>query len=391
MLKGEYGSAVALAMKLLATLGEVFEADRLVEIKSAQVSGVSYKNIGNVGLEFIKDLSKTGAKVRAYTTTNPAGMDLKKWQKLGINAQFAKKQLQVIVAFKKMGIRTTCTCTPYLTGNKPKRGEHLAWAESSAVAFANSVLGAKTNREGGPSALASAITGLTPLYGYHLDEGRKPTHLIQSEEGLRGELEFSALGYTVGKISEKCVPLFTGLGKPSLEELKALGAGLAASGSIALYHIDGATPETQHITEKERRRAEKIVIEDRDLRNTIQHLSVEENLDFVCLGCPHCSLSELKRVADLLSGKKMKEDKYLWVFTSDYVYKLAARLGYVKNIENSGGLVVRDTCMVVSPIEKLGINGVLTNSCKAAHYIPSTCGLPVRLQSFEECIRVAVE
>lgn len=389
MLKGNYGPAVALAMKLLVTLGEVFEADRLVEIKSAQVSGISYKNIGDAGLEFIENLSKMDAKVRAHTTLNPAGMDLRRWRELGINAEFAKKQLQIIAAFNKIGIKTTCTCTPYLTGSKPKADEHLAWAESSAVAFANSVLGAKTNREGGPSALASAITGLTPLYGYHLDLERKPTHLIQTEGGLHGELEFSALGYTVGKISGKCTPLFTGLGKPSLEELKALGAGLAASGPIALYHIEGITPETRRISEEERRMAEKIVIEDRDIRNTIQRLSVEEELDFVCIGCPHCSLSELKRAADLLSGKKVR-GKYLWFFTSDYVYKLAARLGYVKSIENSGGCVVRDTCMVVSPIEKLGINGVLTNSCKAAHYIPSTCGLPVRLQSFEDCIRAAV-
>jgi hypothetical protein len=390
MLKGDYGPAVALAMKLLVTLGEVFEADRLVKIKSAQVSGVSYKNIGDAGLEFIEDLAKMGAKIRAYTTLNPAGMDLKRWKELGINAQFARKQLQIITAFNKIGIKPTCTCTPYLTGNKPKTGEHLAWAESSAVVFANSVLGAKTNREGGPSALASAITGVTPLYSYHLDANRKPTHLIQTEGGLRGELEFSALGYTVGKISGKCTPLFMGLGKPSLEELKALGAGLAASGSIALYHIDGVTPEAKRISEKERRRCEKIVIEDRDIRNTIRQLSVEEELDFVCLGCPHCSLSELKRAAALLSRKKV-ERKYLWIFTSDYMYKRAARLGYVKRIENSGGLVVRDTCMVVSPIEKLGINGVLTNSCKAAHYIPSTCGLPVRLQSFEDCIRTAAE
>lgn len=389
MLKGEYGPAATLAMKLLVTLGEVFEADRLVKIKSAQVSGVSYKNIGDAGLEFIEDLSKMGTKVRAYTTINPAGMDLKRWRELGIDAQFARKQLQIIAAFKKLGIKTTCTCTPYLIGNKPKTGEHIAWAESSAVVFANSVLGAKTNREGGISALASAITGLTPLYGCHLDEERKPTHVIQIESELHGELAFSALGYTVGKISGECTPLFMGLGKPSLEELKALGAGLATSGSIALYHIDEVTPETQRISEKERRNLEKIDIEEGNVQNTIQHLSVEDKMDFVCIGCPHCSLSELKRAADLLSNKKVK--KKLWFCTSDYVYKLAARLGYVKHIENSGGLVVRDTCMVVSPIEKLGINGVLTNSCKAAHYIPSTCGLPVRLQSFEECIRAAVK
>lgn len=384
MLKGDYGPANALAMKLLVALGEVFEAEKLIKVKSAQVSGISYKNIGDVGLEFIEDLSKMGAKAKARTTINPAGMDLKRWNELGINEAFARKQLQIISAFDKMGTETSCTCTPYLTGNKPRKGEHVAWAESSAVVFVNSVLGAKTNREGGPLALASAITGLTPLYGYHLETERKPTHLIKVEGALSGELDYSALGYTVGKISGKCVPFFVGLKKTTLEELKALGAGLAASGSVALAHIDKVTPESRKISEKEKTRLEKFAVEKSDIQETIQRLSTEDKTDLVCLGCPHCSLEELKKAATLLSGKTVK--KRLWLFTSRYVHRLASKRGYVKKIEKTGALVLNDTCMVVSPIEELGVNGVVVNSCKAAHYIPSTCGLPVRLKSFKECI-----
>lgn len=388
VLKGDYGPANALAMKLLVALGEVFEAERLIKIKSAQVSGISYKNIGDIGLGFIEDLSRMGAKAKAHTTINPAGMDLKRWRELGIGEAFARKQLQIISAFDKMGIETSCTCTPYLTGNKPRRGEHVAWAESSAVVFVNSVLGAKTNREGGPLALASAITGLTPLYGYHLETERKPTHLIKVEMPLSGGLEYSALGYTVGKTSGKCVPFFVGLKKPTLEELKALGAGLAASGSVALAHIDKVTPEGRKISEKEKAHLDKFPIEESDIQETIQRLSTEDKFDLVCLGCPHCSLEELKKAAKLLSGKKVK--KRLWLFTSEYVRKLATKLGYVKKIEKTGALVLNDTCMVVSPIEELGVNGVVVNSCKAAHYIPSTCGLPVKLKSFEESIREAL-
>jgi len=389
MEKGDYGPAVALAMRLLVTLGDVFEAKKMINVGSAQISGVSYKNIGNPGLEFIEDLSKMDAKARVYSTLNPAGMDLKKWGEMGINENFAEKQLRIIDAFNKMKIEPTCTCTPYLIGNRPRIGEHVAWAESSAVVFANSVLGARTNREGGPSALASALTGLTPLYGYHIDDERKPTHIIRVEANVRDELRFSILGYTVGKVLGQGVPFFEELRRPDQEELKALGAGLAASGSVAIYHIAKITPENRLITRKDLNNCEKITVENRDLEETLSRLSVEDDFNFVCIGCPHCSLSEIKEAAGMLSGKKVK--KRFWIFTSKRVHKEAVKRGYSKAIEKAGGRIVDDTCIVVSPLEELGINGVIVNSCKAAHYIPSTCRLKANLRNFEDCIKVATK
>jgi len=389
MLKGDYGPAVALAMRLLVTLGDVFKAKKMIKVGSAQISGVSYKNIGNPGLEFIEDLSKMRAKARVYSTLNPAGMDLKKWKEMGINERFAKKQLRIIDAFNKMKIEPTCTCTPYLIGNRPRVGEHAAWAESSAVVFANSVLGARTNREGGPSALASALTGLTPLYGYHLDDERKPTHVIRVEADVRDELGFSILGYTAGKILGQGVPFFEKLRRADQEELKALGAGLAASGSVAIYHIAKITPESRLITQKDISSCEKITVESRDLRETLSRLSVEDDFNFVCIGCPHCSLLEIKKAAGMLSGKKVR--RRLWIFTSKRIHKEAVKRGFSKAIEKAGGRIVDDTCMVVSPLEELGINGVTVNSCKAAHYIPSTCRLKVNLRNFEDCIKVTTK
>ncbi|MBU4246298.1 MAG: aconitase X catalytic domain-containing protein, partial [Nanoarchaeota archaeon] len=169
MLAGKHGRAAQKSMEILVALGEIFGAKRLVPITSVQVAGVSYHNLGDAGLEYLSELAKDG-KVRVKTTLNPAGMDLIDWKKLGITKEFAQKQLKVIDSFKKLGIEITMTCTPYLAGNTPKTGEHIAWSESSAVCFANSVLGAKTNREGGPSALASAIVGKTAEYGLHLDK-----------------------------------------------------------------------------------------------------------------------------------------------------------------------------------------------------------------------------
>ena len=145
MLNGEYGEATRKAMEILVALGDIFGADRLIEVSSVQVAGVSYDNIGDAGLEFLNELAKDG-KVKVTTTLNPAGMDIENWKSLGISEEFAEKQIQVIEAFKKLGIIPTCTCVPYLIGNLPRFGEHIAWSESSAVAFANSVIGARTNR-----------------------------------------------------------------------------------------------------------------------------------------------------------------------------------------------------------------------------------------------------
>ena len=174
MLAGAQGQATRKAMEILVALGTIYGAERMVPVTSVQIAGVSYDNLGEAGLQFLAEMADGGGQARVLTTLNPAGMDIENWQALGISPEFAESQQRVIDAFARMGVVTTCTCTPYLSGNVPHFGEHIAWAESSAVCYANSVLGARTNREGGPSALAAALTGRTPAYGYHLDEGRLP-------------------------------------------------------------------------------------------------------------------------------------------------------------------------------------------------------------------------
>ena len=191
-----------------------------------------------------------GGKVRVLTTLNPAGMDIENWRNLGIPPDFAEKQLIVLEAFSRMGVITTCSCTPYLTGNLPKFGEHIAWSESSAVCYANSVIGARTNREGGPSALASALTGRTPEYGYHLPENRKPTMTFQVNAQLAGTSDFGALGKLIGEKIAACkaIPFIQGIPSATLETLKSFCASLATYGGAALFHMQGITPEADLFT-----------------------------------------------------------------------------------------------------------------------------------------------
>ena len=209
MLNGKQGRAVQRAIEIVVALAKIYDAQRLVPVTSVQVAGVSFKNLGEAGLEFLAEWATQGARVRVPTTLNPAGIDLQQWKSLGFSPDFADRQRQVIDAYTAMGITPTCTCTPYWVGNRPRMGEHIAWAESSAVSFANSVLGARTNREGGPSALAAAICGRTAAYGLHLDENRIAGYRIDVRCPLLTPSDWSALGYLVGRQVRNGVPYFS--------------------------------------------------------------------------------------------------------------------------------------------------------------------------------------
>jgi len=286
-----------------------------------------------------------------------------------------------------MGLMETFTCTPYEAGNLPRAGEHVAWAESSAEAYVNSVVAARTNRESGLSALASAITGRTPNYGLHLEENRRPTVVFSLDFQPQGALEFGALGYLIGLTAGSSVPYIQGVKKAGREELKALGAAAASSGAVALYHLENLTPEASKM-EKHLKGLEKIKVSREDLERVAERFSAAGEFDCVFLGCPHCSLEKVRLAAEALKGEKVKGR--LWVCTSRSVYREAERLGYVEALEGAGALVLRDTCLVVAPLSSLGFKRILTDSFKAAHYL-SSAGLEVSLAETEECLRRALE
>ena len=361
ILEGKEGHGRQRAMEILETLGEIFEADELIPIRSAQVSGVSYKNLSDAGLEFIAELAKD-CKVTVPTTLNPAGTDLERWQEMGVKRDFFDKQKAVIDAFTTLGIEPSCSCTPYYDVNIPKIGWHLAWGESSAVCYVNSIIGARTNREGGPSALASAIVGKTPNYGLHLDSGRKATVIIDVEKGVT---DLAALGYKVGGLEDMKVPYFRGLDKKfRLEDLKPMCAALASAGPVALFHVEGLTPEAGKALEGN---PEVIHISKAEVKKTAADLSTTHGkVELVAIGCPHLSPAELRKVALMLKDKEPRPDRpKLWACTSRASYKAAKDA--VKVIERFG-LVLCDTCMVVSPIEEM-FHLTATNSAKAAHYL----------------------
>ena len=354
--------------RLLVSLGDIYGADRMIPVGSAQVAGVSYKSIGDPGVEFLEDYASKGAVAKIVTFLNPAGMDIEDWQELKIPPSFAEKQLRIMSAFKKMGIVISATCTPYLAGNLPRYGEHIAWSESSAISFSNSVLGARTNREGGPSALAASLCGVTPNYGLHLDENRTPQVLVDVNATLADNADFGALGYVVGKQVKNRIPYFRGIKDADTDQLKALGAAMAASGAVALYHVENLTPEA-HLMKTDG--LEKLSVTGKDLDETFSKLSTGKEPDIVIIGCPHASLKEIMTISRKLEGKKLR--KPLWVCTSRMVKEAANRMGFTQTIEVAGGKIVADTCMVVSPIEDMGYKTTGVNSGKAANYLPGFC------------------
>ena len=388
MLDGKYGKAAKKSMEILTTLGDIFDAECMVDVVGVQIAGVSYANLGEAGLEYLTELAEDG-KVRVLTTLNPAGMDRENWQALGIDKDFAKNQNRAIEAFAKMGIITTCSCTPYLIGNTPHFGQHIAWAESSAVCYSNSVIGAKTNREGGPSALASALTGKTPLYGYHLDENRHGQVLINVKAQIKGTDEFGVLGKIIGdKLGEleKKIPYITGISSATVEELKSFCASVATYGGTALFHMEGITPEFNNYP-----KPEELVfdITQVDLEKTRAELIDSDiEIDFVSIGCPHASIHEIAQVSKLLEGKKVKKE--FWITTARPTKRIADETGYSKIIEDAGAKFAADTCCVVAPI-KGRFKGIMVDSAKACYYGRAKNKFKVKIGTIEECVEEAIK
>jgi hypothetical protein len=259
--------------------------------------------------------------------------------------------------------------------------------------FSNSVLGARDNREGGPSALASGLTGRTPLYGLHLDENRKGDVLFKVSVPLRNLADYGALGSYVGRMIGTRVPVFDGIQQPSTEDLVYLGAALGSSGSVALFHAVGVTPEAPTVEGAFRgKKYEVLEITAKELDEGKQKLTSakDRKVDYVAIGCPHCSLNQLKELTTLLKGRRVNKETTLWVHTNVAINYLAKQLGYVQVIEDAGGVVTQDLCTILGNPEALGFKTLATNSPKMAFYAPGSNGFSVWYGSVEQCIDAAV-
>jgi len=377
ILNGEKGWAYEVSMKILVRLGDLFNADRLIPIKSAHISGVSYKTMGDAPIDFLEALVKADGKVKVSSTVNPSGFDPDYLAKR-FPREYQERQTHIIDLYKRMEVDTVLTCTPYYL-QQSRQNWHLAWAESSAVVYANSILKSWTNREGAPSALAAALIGKTPNCGVHKAENRQPNILVKMEANPRNEAEFGALGIHAGKILKDEIPVFERLTNFTDDDLKQLSAGLASSGMTSMFYYQ--KPVAQN-------KIETVSIDGKGMKNAMESLSTTKKPpDLVFIGCPHCSLKEVETVAQALKGKRVKSETELWICTSRHVKNIAKR--YVDIIQKAGGHVLCDTCAVVTWIKNLGFNTLMTNSAKTAYYAPTLNGVDAILAPLKRCIDVA--
>lgn len=376
---GDMGEALQKAIKAIVKVGEALGADRLIPIQHVHVSGISYYNIGEAGYKFIKYLYSSSVKTVVFSTLNPLGMDLEKWEEMGISKEFSSRQIELINMLVEMGFEKSFTCTPYLL-RPPKIKEHLAWSESSAVGMANTYYGAYTNREAGPLALFSSLIGKTYYGGLHLDENRKPTIKVLlkniEKDFAINEGVASAVGYIVGEKVGNEIPLIPLRLKPTFDAVKEYTAAAGASGSIALSYIENISPEYNKYANEN---LEKIEIDIEEVKKFLLEATpnLDEN-DAFFIGCPHASIEEIINLYNSIRNcKKLKTN--IVVSTSRVVYESIEKMGIKEKLMNLGVILIRDTCPVVSPAFQRKYRKVITNSGKAFFYLPRQQSQPTFL------------
>lgn len=396
MLAGEYGPAVRMAMRILTTMAEVYDAQQLLDIVSAHIDGCLYH--GDSGIDFAERLLGGGARVVVPTTLNVGAIDLLHPEDFQGSEEQAAKAQRLMALYKKMGCQPVWTCAPYQASQRPGFGSQIAWAESNAIVFANSVLGARTNRYGDFIDICAAITGRVPATGLHLTENRCGQILFDlvgiSDRLLQDDVLYPVLGYIVGSFAGTRIPVINGLPSTTSEDqLKALGASAATSGAVALFHAVGITPEAPTIDDAfcGRDPREKIIVDLALLRSTLEKLSTvpDGKIDVVALGSPHYSLNEFALLLKHLSLSSVHSEVQFVVCTNRLVLGELKNRGWLEQLESAGAQIVVDTCVVVAPIVRVREGVLMTNSGKFAHYAPGNIGLQVVFGSLEECIRSA--
>jgi hypothetical protein len=389
MLNGECGAGTQKAMELLLAIGEAYDAERMIPVSRAHAASSGQEG----DLFFVELLADGGARCRVPTSTNPV-YDIGYFHGVfdDIPRDEAEVARRVMEAYKRVGAMLTWSCVPYLSENIPLYGETVAFSESSATPYVNSVIGAKTNREAAQSALAAGVVGKTPEYGLHLKENRRGTVLIDVEASLKDEFDYSLLGYSVGKAVGYGIPVLTGIARrPSTEELINFCAMSNTSGAISMFYMPGYTVEASTAREAFQGDVpeDKIAVTDKQLKMVIEELQTATGrIDFVQLGCPHYTLKQVGEVVELLSGRRVHKDVSFWVCTSATTKMLADRVGYTRAIEQAGGHVVVDTCIDepcwVAYKDKVGV----TDSPKCAYYRRFK---DVKVMRLSDCVDAAVE
>ncbi len=398
MLEGEHGAAAQMAMRILTTMAVVYGASELLDITAAHIDGCLYH--GYSGLEFAEKLVAGGAQVVVPTSLNVGAMDLIHPEHFRGTAQVAEWATRTMKAYEAMGCQPIYTCAPYQTGYRPQFGEQIAWAESNAIVFANSVLGARTHRYGDFIDICAAITGRAPSVGLHLTENRRGQILFRleniPERLLHESVLYPVLGYLVGSQSANRIPVIDGLPPTTTEDqLKALGAAAASSGAVALFHAVGITPEAPTLEDafQHHRPEQTITVTLDTLRHMRDKLATVPDgvINVVALGSPHFSMTEFADLLPLIEAHPPQPSVEFIVCTNRIVQVHLQKQGWLERLQAVGVQIVVDTCVVVTPIVRARDGVLMTNSGKFAHYAPGNIGFQVVYGSLEECVRSAAQ
>jgi len=399
MLRGGDGTAAKEALELQIEVGKFFGAKRLVPVSNVHMMG-DIEVMGDSGKAFLERMNQTGAHCAVPTTTNARCIDFDYVAKLKQDPNEAAKEKQLIAYLRKMDVVTADTCINYQTLYQPHRNEHVAWGDTGTVIYANSVFGARSNFEAGPAALAAGITGRVAEYGFHLDAHRRGTFQVNVKTDLKDFADWGALGKLVGEAHQDyfAVPVFNGIKRPpTSDELKHLGASLASYGSMGMFHMVGVTPEAPTLKAAfgGGKPKEVVTITSRDIQHVYAGYSAKNNpLNLVVFSGPQQSLFEMKNLARLLAGRKIKPGSHLFVTTSNGVKSAARALGYLEQIETAGGIVLEGVCFyILQNIGQIrvqnGWSNLVTNSAKLANIIGAH-KFNTLLRRTDDCVRIAL-
>ncbi len=404
MLRGDAGEGCRTAMRILTRMAEIQDAPELMDVSQAHIDGCGL--LSDAGLEFAEILAAKGAEVSIPTTLNMGPLDLQNWRKFGIDEDFASRAIRQADAYVKMGCIPTWSCAPYQGYLTPRFGQQIAWGESNAICYANSVLGARTNRYGDYIDICAAITGRVPKCGLHLTENRRGRVLIKltdiPPDRMRTNLFYVVLGHWLGTAVDNGIPVLEGLPADSTsDQLKALCAAAASSGATALFHAAGVTPEAPTVEQAMQgtKPEQTLEIGPSQLRESLLDLSSadeDEPVDAVVLGCPHFSYDEFRELANLIAaakrhGHKLHSGVRLIVVSCESSYALMRRGGFEDMFTDFGVELTLDTCIFHTPMLPKEVRTIMTNSGKCAYYAPGELDVKVAFASLAECLDSAVK
>lgn len=370
-LKGEYGETLETAYRILVATGEATNAEKLIPIKWAHLSGANYNTIGDAGEEFLSKLSQT-AKVKVMTTVNPIGFDFEKVSGYKLSDEFIKKQQSIVESYQKIGITPSFSCIPYEIFDLPERGTQVSFAESNAAIYANSIAHLKTNKESSFSALASALTGKAPYSDLRIND--KPNLTIRMKIEQPDEMTFGMLGFFAGKIADNSVAI-SGVSEMDRRSCKSLCGGMGTSGRCGKFVLGEGSPGS-----------ESVDFDKKEMQKIHDELNTSDRGDLITLGSPQLGLEEMSRLAIMLKGRSFK--KRCMVFCPRAVQEQARKLGYTNELERAGCEILFDCCTCLTPlIDKDDVDSVITNSIKGAYYLKNSNGVGVNLKPLSQIIK----